>query len=135
MKNLSEILEIYLERSISYRSKLMSKNNLPGLSIRQFYYLDLIRKLKSPTLTEVSNSLGITKPSGTEVISKLISLGYLKKEKDLHDKREIRISITKKGKEISKITHDANEILVKELEGKLSQRELNSLSKILKKGL
>jgi len=73
------------------------------------------------------------KTSGTEVIRRLVKRGMIVETADQNDKRSIRVSITKTGRdEILKILpmmSKVTEIVV----GNLSSEEINTLSYLLKK--
>jgi DNA-binding MarR family transcriptional regulator len=73
------------------------------------------------------------KTSGTEVINRLIKRGMIFETADQNDKRSIRVSITKSGREeilrILPLMSKVTEIVV----GNLSPEEINTLSYLLKK--
>jgi DNA-binding MarR family transcriptional regulator len=73
------------------------------------------------------------KTSGTEIINRLVKRGMIFETSDENDKRSIRVSITKSGRdEIIKILplmSMVTEIVV----GNLSTEEINTLSYLLKK--
>lgn len=52
------------------------------------------------TMKRIAEIIGKDKSTVTPLISKLLSLGYIKKEKDEKDKRITYISLTNKGREI-----------------------------------
>lgn len=52
------------------------------------------------TMKRIAEIIGKDKSTVTPLINKLLSLGYIKKEKDEKDKRITYISLTNKGREI-----------------------------------
>lgn len=52
------------------------------------------------TMKKIAEIIGKDKSTVTPLINKLLSLGYIKKEKDEKDKRITYISLTNKGREI-----------------------------------
>ncbi len=52
------------------------------------------------TISEISRSLSITRPSTTEFVKNLITKGYIEKKINEHDKRFSEILLTDEGKKI-----------------------------------
>ena len=52
------------------------------------------------TISEISKSLSITRPSTTEFVKNLIAKGYIEKKINDHDKRFSEILLTEEGKKI-----------------------------------
>ena len=73
------------------------------------------------------------KTSGSEVIRRLIKRGLMAESPDENDKRSVRVSITKSGREeILRLLPQMSDV-TKIVEGNLTSEEINTLSYILKK--
>jgi len=99
----------------------------------EFSFLITLMTYKSMSKSELITKQVMEKTSGSEVIRRLIKRGLIIEYADEQDKRSIRVSITKTGREeIIKtlpLMGDVSEIVV----GNLSAEEINTLSYLLKK--
>jgi len=99
----------------------------------EFSFLITLMTYKSMSKSELITKQVMEKTSGSEVIRRLIKRGLIVESADEKDKRSIRVSITKTGREeIIKtlpLMGDVSEIVV----GNLSVEEINTLSYLLKK--
>lgn len=72
----------------------MQHQRYAGISYNGILYLDIIRHLERPTVSDIATTLGIAKSSVSQRISDLEQQGLVNKVKDAHDGRVTRISIT-----------------------------------------
>ncbi|HTF28684.1 MAG TPA: winged helix DNA-binding protein [Flavitalea sp.] len=66
----------------------------------EFYFLSVIRNLKSPKKTEVIYHTVNELSNGLNILNSLIDQGYISEQKDPEDKRSKRVKITPKGEKI-----------------------------------
>lgn len=133
--NLEEMAAAYLGKMGRFTDNYCRKTmpNTALATIDEFTYLIALMQFPSMTKSELiaHNVHQIT--TGTEIIKRLISKGFIAQMDDLHDKRSVRVSITEAGKialfsstnEIKQIAHIAT--------GVLSNEELIQLVATLKK--
>lgn len=99
----------------------------------EFSFLITLMTYKNLTKSELIAKQVMEKTSGSEVIRRLIKRGLIVESADENDKRSIRVSITKSGREeilkILPLMGKVSEIVV----GNLSAEEINTLSYLLKK--
>ncbi len=85
------------------------------------------------TMKDIAEKIHRTKPTVTVLVNKLEKLGYVKRETNGDDGRCTYINLTKKGEAFKpvfkKISDDLNEILYKNL----SDKEADTLQKLLEK--
>lgn len=135
MRRLSLLLAECFDRYDRYRSKLFSKNDMPMLSARQFHYLDAIRKMRRPNLGDMAEHFMISRPAVTKNIDNLEKMGYVKRISDASDRRIVKVSLTREGRDVLKINFNASEFMASEFEGRLDESELDYLKRILDKGM
>ena len=82
------------------------------------------------TSSELSEILNITKPSVTEIINKLTTLGCVYRDQSELDKRVFYIKLTEKGKKIVKLKELAAEKFAEERLDSLTDEEVNSFIKL-----
>lgn len=68
----------------------------------EFYFLSVIKNLKSPKKTEVIYHTVNELSNGLNILTSLIKQGYIKEQNDEEDKRSKRVSLTPKGEKILK---------------------------------
>jgi DNA-binding MarR family transcriptional regulator len=99
----------------------------------EFSFLITLMTYESLSKSELITKQVMEKTSGTEVIRRLIKRGLIVESADENDKRSIRVSITKSGREeILRILPRMSEV-TKIVVGNLSSEEINTLSYLLKK--
>jgi DNA-binding MarR family transcriptional regulator len=105
------------------------------LSMRQVLYLDTIAKMEHPSFSELADALGITRPSVTSLVAKLIRTGYVQKVQDGEDRRSFHIILTEKGQQFTQIHANMHRQLVQILVKHLDGREIELLSALLAKAM
>lgn len=115
----------------NYARKAMPKTQVA--SIEEFTYLIVMLKEKSMTKSELINHNAHQITTGTEIIKRLITKGYLEQTNDLSDKRSVRVSITEKGRIAVYSTASTTKSLSTIATGVLSDEELLFLVNTLRK--
>lgn len=86
---------------IKFIDNKLKKNNLDDLIPSHGNILTaLFESDKSLTMKEISNKIGKDKSTVTALVNKLISLGYIEKEKSISDKRVTYIKLTQNARNI-----------------------------------
>ena len=83
-----------LEIAQSCHSKCCSDLSIPPSHIRVIFYL--VHYNSSP-ISQIADSLGISKPNMTPIIDNLINCGLVNRYNDPNDRRILRIELTKKA--------------------------------------
>lgn len=79
----------------------LSKDNL---SISELHMLDVVGR-QGCTVTDISQSMGVSMPSATIAIKKLEQKGYVTKERDPEDARRVCIRLTLLGRKAEAAHH------------------------------
>lgn len=114
-----------------YAKKSMPKTQLA--SLEEFTYLIVMLQEQSMTKSELINHNAHQITTGTEIIKRLISKGYLEQTNDLKDKRSVRVSITDTGRVAIYSTASTTKLLAAIATGILSDKELMFLVSTLRK--
>jgi DNA-binding MarR family transcriptional regulator len=105
------------------------------LSMRQVLYMDTIARMGHPSFGELAEALGVSRPSVTTLVGKLIRNGYLDKIQDGEDRRSFHIILTDKGNQFTQ-THQSMHIrIVEALTSRLKENEVKQLSELLHKAI
>lgn len=75
-----------------------------GVTSSHIHYLDTIRKLELKTdhikVSDISDELGLPRPSVTKTIKDMESLGFVEKKAVENDRRVVEIKITAAGRDL-----------------------------------
>ena len=75
-----------------------------GVTPSHIHYLDTIRKLELKTdhikVSDISDELGLPRPSVTKTIKDMESLGFVEKKAVENDRRVVEIKITAAGRDL-----------------------------------
>ena len=99
------------------------------LAKHHFMILKMLNEKKKFFVTEIVNTLGITKSQMTASIDKLIKLEYVERFADTKDRRKIYVSITVNGKAVTeKICQRMKDVFKGKIES-LTKTEIEDLEK------
>jgi DNA-binding MarR family transcriptional regulator len=104
-----------------------------ALSITEVGALHYVNRKGEATMKELSEFLGITPPSTTAVIDKMIKLNFLKRSLNEDDRRNVILSFTDKGKEMFLKARIEKIKIIKNILSGLNEKERLELCRIFKK--
>ncbi|HEX7713978.1 MAG TPA: MarR family transcriptional regulator [Bacillota bacterium] len=134
-QSMSSIHEIVarLTRYFVEAGEQNERDHLADISMKQVYYIEMIERLGNPSFGELTKSLGLSKPSITAIVQKLIQGGYIRKDRSVEDKRIFHICLTEKGRQICKVHEEMHERIIQDFQKYLSGVEMEQLFAILGK--
>lgn len=112
MEDLSErindlLVEVY--RSITeIEARMVKSSGSLDLSINEIHLLGAVAKrdagepAEAKTISDLSDSMGISLPSVTVAINKLVKKGYVEKAKCPTDGRVVHVTLTKRGEKVDR---------------------------------
>ena len=133
--NLEELIDIILSKSEQLEDELKRQSDLKGLTVKQLHCIQLIEEYRNPTLTELASGLGITKPSVTVLIEKLVDKGFVKKVKSDTDRRSAHLHLTDRGEKASCLHKEVHSQFAEKLAQNLSEPEKDKLVVLLNKAV
>lgn len=95
----------------------------PDITITQYFYLQAVQRHHNITLTELATVVGVSKPSATAVITRLISDGFIVRTQSPVDQRKFHLSLSKKGREVFVHKQRAYREFVTRLEACTTEKE------------
>lgn len=109
------------------------KFNLKELTHTQMNYLEMISHLENPNFTELASHMGLSKPTVTVAVEKLIKRNFVRKVKLVSDRRNSRLYLTERGQLINEMHDYAHRMMAKVISKKVSKDEINFLVQIFEK--
>ena len=134
---------ISLEQTIALVTQLIAemeasafqRDGFAELSMRQVAYLETIARLEHPSFGELAEALGITRPSVTALVGKLMRTGYVQKVQDGEDRRSFPILLTQKGQLFNQVHQKMHQRVVQALIARLDEQEIEQLAALLNKAV
>ncbi|MDP5275808.1 MarR family winged helix-turn-helix transcriptional regulator [Chengkuizengella axinellae] len=105
--------------------KLADKEAL-NLTAKQNMLLELLKD-RSFTNSEIAHHFSITPSASTQLVSKLEKKGYLKREINLNNRREIIVKLDEKGIELNQLMTKFELHLIQKYYSKLDEKDLENL--------
>ncbi len=134
-EHLNELL-VSLYRSVEKMEESMLKSAKSlDLSISEIHLLEAVGKC-SPQgcgISDLSQALEISLPSVTIAVNKLVTKGYLRKDKSPSDGRSVCISLTERGAKVDKIHQYFHKKMVSSIAKDLSEEEKQALTSGMEK--
>ena len=105
------------------------------LSIAEFHTLECIGHGKDyrRTVGEIAEALGVTVPTVTVCVNKLVNKGYVTKTRSEKDARIAIIELTSEGRKMNHLHHFFHEQMVLNISDDLTEDELESLLRCVRK--
>lgn len=133
IKTLTEFINTLDTTLKQSQTKEGEASGFSQLTISQLHYIEAIHLLNNPTISEVAETLKITKASATVGVKRLTDLGYLNKRKSDQDKRVTNVSLTKKGEKLALSKQKALNDYENKMTAALKPEELEQLEIIMRK--
>ena len=130
---LTDIVEILTRTMGEMESRVLSGSEFAELSMRQLHYLDVVNRLGHPTLSELAQELGVSRPSVTAAVAKLANAGFLVKVASDEDRRVAHVHLAKKGRHIVMLHDKVHQSVADLFTNALNKRELHELVRMLNK--
>ena len=131
MKNLIEIISKLSNMIGQTEESAREQFNLSNLTQIQMHYLETIHLLGNPNITELANSLKLTKPTVKVAVDKLIERDYVYKVPSDEDRRSAHLHLTEKGNLINQMHDYAHKSIAESISRKLDKEELEALVNLL----
>ncbi|MBU5257974.1 MarR family transcriptional regulator [Bacillus pumilus] len=108
------------------------KHEYADLSAKQELTLELLRT-KTRTINELADYFSISASAASQLVSKLEQLGYVKREINPHNRREIIVDFAQKGHDYHKNTEEIQLHLIQKYYARLPKEDLKTLLSLYEK--
>lgn len=103
------------------------------ISYNTFLYVRKINSLCSPTMSELAKAMEVSKPSASNMVSKMVEKGLVETKASPKDGRVCLLELTDKGKKIIGIENGADMRFFEKVREILDKEELEFLERIFEK--
>lgn len=104
------------------------------LSISEVHVIESVAKPPEGkrTISDIAQDLGISLPSVTVAVNKLVKKGYVEKERCTEDGRQVNIRLTDTGHTINYVHRYFHEQMVRNVSGEFSSQERDVLLRAMR---
>lgn len=95
--------------------------------------MQVIVKMKNPTLTGLARELNLTKPTVTVLVDRLAEKGYVTRVRSDEDRRVMYLHIARKGTRFNNMLENVREIMAEKIISGLARKEVEILNELLLK--
>ena len=135
MNELQNIIALLSREIVELEESAKEQFSFNELTLTQMHYLETINNKRNPNLTELALEMGLTKPTVTVAIYKLIEKEYVYKIKSDEDRRNLHLHLTEKGKLLNQMHDYAHKLLAERMIKVFDEDELTELKLLLNKYL
>lgn len=132
-QEMHHLLMNILEQINLTEQEALVKGYFSDLTTTEMHTLQAIGLYDSPSMGETAQTLGVTTGTLTVSISRLVSKGYVVRERMPEDRRVVRLQLTRKGKLASRIYSKFHRLLVENLIAPLTEDEQRVLLDALRR--
>ena len=111
----------------------LKKMGLADISLSEIHILEAIAQKENPAMGDVAQKVSLTNGTVTTAVKKLEEKGYAQRQRDLHDRRIIRVRLSEKGWAAQKKHQVFHQQLVEQLCADTDVLEDEALIQALKK--
>lgn len=126
-------LEIYDKFKLNFYKNIFKgfERKEDGITVTESFTLEVIYSLNNPTISELSDYLGISQPNTTYKVNELIQKGYVEKKRDPKDKRRVRLYPTQQLTSYYEAKNQYIRTVLARMRAKFSKEEVQTLEYIL----
>lgn len=134
-KQAVEVVQSFMNISKTLAKFTQKNAESLGLTLQQLGILNIIYTFSSITLKEITEKLLIPKSTASVNVDELVTLGLVERKVSEDDRREINLTLTAKGKELSKKSAEtpASYIAMTSVLEKIPKEDVDTLLEIHKK--
>jgi DNA-binding MarR family transcriptional regulator len=119
-----QFIRVYHEVLRQADETAVKQSGLPDVTINQFFYLQEIGREGTTTLTALAERLGVTKPSATAAVTRLVRDGFILRERSEEDQRIYYLTLSKTGKGIINLKQETYRNFMRMIASRVTPEEL-----------
>ncbi|MDU1320064.1 MAG: MarR family transcriptional regulator [Clostridium botulinum] len=114
---------------LSNKLETLGNNFLGELTTKQWFFMLILMNFfkEPPTLSELALEMGTSHQNAKQIVIKLEKKGFLVVNKDIKDKRVLRLTPTNKIREYVKLREDKDHFFIEKFFNVLTKEEVKSI--------
>ena len=102
-----------------------------SLSAMEAFSLEVIKMLGNPTISEFADFLNISQSNATYKVNCLIKKGYIERENSKEDRREYRLTLSKKFYDYIGLLSDYEKLVMERIEQRFPREDVNKFNEMM----
>lgn len=123
-------IDLYYQKNLK---KYEFSAEYSDISFNTFLYLRKINSLGTPTMSEMAKAMEVSKPSASNMVSKMAEKELVETRRSPKDGRVCLLALTDKGKKVVEIEKEADTKFLEKVRKILDEEELEILERIFEK--
>ncbi len=130
---INELLVDIFRDILKIESVMLVQNGDLDLSMNEIHLLESIAKTNrsGTTISEIAKDLGVTLPSVTIAVGKLVDKGFVEKTRGTDDGRTVLVALTRRGKIVDRLHQRFHRQMIEAICEELNKEEMASMQKAL----
>ncbi len=126
--------EVYAKFKLHFYLGIFDRvhERIGSLSATDAFAAEVIYALRSPTISEFADSIGISQPNATYKVNSLIKKGYIEKINSDSDKREYHLMVTKKFLDYYNINNEYIKVVMDRIKKRFTPEQTNQFEEMLR---
>ena len=135
LTELNTLLVVTFDAILRVEEKSLKTAGNGELSIAEFHTLECIGRGRDHcrTVGEIAEALGVTVPTVTVCVNKLVKKGYVTKTRSEKDARIAIIELTHDGRKMNRLHHMFHEQMIDAIDQEFDDEELDCLLRCIRK--
>lgn len=105
----------------------LKKSRFKDLTVKEMHAIDAITMYEHLTTSEVAEKMHVTRATATATIDRLVRKKYAIRIRDDHDRRIVRLGLTKKGRLLCRSYHAYHNMMVKSFLQNMDDNDLQAI--------
>lgn len=129
----SNFMEVYDKFKLNFYKNIFKgfERKEDPLTVTESFTLEVIYSLNNPTISELTEYLGISQPNTTYKVNELIQKGYIEKKRDPKDRRRVILYPTEQFASYYEAKNQYILTVLSRMRKKLSKEYIDTLESIL----
>jgi DNA-binding MarR family transcriptional regulator len=121
-------IRVYHEVLREADESAVRESGLPDVTINQFFYLQEIERQGTTTLTALAETLGVSKPTVTVVVTKLVKNGFIVRTRSEEDQRIYHLTLSDTGARIIRLKQQTYRNFIRIVSTRVSPAEMETIA-------
>lgn len=128
----SEIVTLWMQTAKILSKRILCQKDAKQLNPQQMYAMYIVGEYPGITMKELATHLGITSPSATSLVNRLVRTKWVLRSTDPNNRRLVRLQMASDGQKIMKLAMKNREKAMHDILLLLPAKDRDDFSRILR---
>jgi DNA-binding MarR family transcriptional regulator len=127
-----EVVTLWMQTAKMLSKRILCQSDKKSVNPQQMYAMYIIGEHTGITMKELATQLGITSPSATSLVNRLVRMKWVSRSTDPHNRRLVRLQMASDGKKIMRLAMKEREKAMHDTLFLLTVEDRNDFARILR---